>query len=520
MPVAIIPRPVSCIARDELFTLAEDTAIVCSPGAGDAGEALRAALGPLTGPRLAGTGQSEENRIVLTIDRSDARLGEEGYRLSVNGTGLELRAASRLGLLHGVQTLRQLLPPEAMGGQRALQTLTLPAVEIVDWPRFSWRGAHLDVARHFLPTSFLLRFLDLLALHKLNVLHLHLTDDQGWRMEVRKYPKLTEIGAWRRESMIGHPWEGRFDGRSHGGFYTQGELREVVEHAGRLGITVVPEIDLPGHSQAAIASYPELGNCPDRHLEVATRWGGGEDVLNVEDTTVHFFQDVLAEALDIFPGPFIHVGGDECPKGPWRRSPRAQAKRQVLGLADEDQLQSWFIGQMAGFLSAAGRRLVGWDEILEGGLAPGAIVMSWRGEEGGIAAARAGHDVVMTPESHTYFDWAQSSEPGEPLAIGRPGERVTPLEKVYSYEPVPDLLTPVEATHVLGTQFQLWTEYMAGPAHVEYMAFPRACALAEVAWSPAEERDLSDFISRLRVQLRRLDSLGVGYRPLAGPAGG
>ncbi len=520
MPLAIIPRPVSCIARDDPFVLAEETAITCSPGAEGAGEALRAVLGPPTGLRLPVRGPSEASRIALSVDPSEERLGEEGYRLSVNGADLQLRAAGRLGLLRGVQTIRQLLPAEALGGGPVPGPLSLPGVEIADWPRFAWRGAHLDVARHFLPLPFLLRFLDLLALHKLNVFHLHLTDDQGWRLEVRKYPKLTEIGAWRRESMTGHPWEGRFDGKPHGGFYTQDELREVVDHASRLGITVVPEIELPGHSQAAIASYPELGNRPDAPLEVATGWGGGADVLNVEDATVEFFRDVLAEVLDIFPGPFVHVGGDECPKGPWRQSARAQAKRRALGLADEDQLQSWFIAQMGSFLSGAGRRLVGWDEILEGGLPPGAVVMSWRGERGGIAAARAGHDVVMAPEGRTYFDWAQSADPREPVAIGRPGERVTSLEDVYAYDPVPDELAPAEAAHVLGTQFQLWTEYMADPGHVEYMAFPRACALAEVAWSPPEGRDLPDFISRLDAHLRRLDSLGVRYRPLGGPAGG
>jgi hexosaminidase len=515
MTIAIIPRPALCEATGASFTLQPGTVITVSPEAAGTDEALRAVLAPASGfgfP-LAGAGPREDGSIALILDGGDRELGEEGYRLDVTGSGVGLRAATRRGILHGIQTLRQLLPREIMAAEVVRGgPWIVPGVRITDVPRFGWRGAHLDVARHFLPVPFVLRYLDLLALHKFSIFHLHLTDDQGWRMEIRKYPRLTEIGAWRRESMVGHPWEQQFDGTPHGGFYTQDELREIVGYAGRLGITVVPEIEMPGHSQAAIAAYPWLGHELGHAIEVARGWGVIEDVLNVEDATVSFCQDVLAEVMDVFPGPYVHVGGDECPKTAWRASPPAQERMRALGLADEDELQSWFIRQMSEYLTRAGRRLLGWGEITEGGLAPGATVMSWQGEEAGIAAAAAGHDVVMTPEEYTYFDWAQSADPTEPVAIGRPGERVTSLEKVYGYEPVPAVLDPGAAGRVLGTQHQLWTEYIPDERHAEYMTFPRSCALAEVAWSAKDHRDWADFLTRLHVHLGRLDVIGVNYR--------
>jgi hexosaminidase len=513
MRIAIVPRPAYYEETGAGCALGPDTVITVSGEVAGADEVLRSYLAPASGLGLRPAGPRDDNRIALSVDSDDRELGAEGYRLAVTAAGVDLRASTARGLLRAIQTMRQLLPPEIMAaGQVRDRPWTMPGVRITDVPRFSWRGAHLDVSRHFMPIAFLHRYLDLLALHKFNIFHLHLTDDQGWRMEIRKHPKLTEVGAWRRESMTGHRWEQRFDGTPHGGFYTQDELRELVGHAERLGITVVPEIDMPGHSQAAIAAYPELGTHPDRPVEVARGWGAGEDILNVEESTVCFFQDVLTEVMEVFPGPYVHVGGDECRKAPWRASPRAQARMRALGLADEDELQSWFIGQMSGHLARAGRRLVGWDEIAEGGLPAGATVMSWRGEEAGVIAARGGHDAVMTPEEHTYFDWAQSADPAEPVAIGRPGERVTPLDKVYRYEPVPAMLDSSAAARVLGTQYQLWTEYIPDERHAEYMTFPRACALAEVAWSDADHKDWDDFLGRLRVHLGRLDILGVGYR--------
>jgi hexosaminidase len=387
----------------------------------------------------------------------------------------------------------------------------IPCVEIEDIPRFGWRGAHLDVARHFMPKSFIKKFIDLLALHKLNTFHWHLTEDQGWRIEIKRYPRLTEVGAWRKETVVGHYRSVEnpvYDGRPHGGFYTQEDISEIVAYAQERCINVIPEIEMPGHAQAAITAYPELGNT-GRPAEVRTIWGISEEVFNVNETTIEFLQNVLTEVLELFPSEFIHIGGDECPKRQWRESPDAQARMRELGLADEEELQGYFIRRMDTFLTGRGRRLVGWDEILEGGLAPNATVMSWRGEDGGIAAAKAGHDVVMAPNIYTYLDYYQSEDwETEPLAIGG----YVPLEKVYHYEPVPAALSAAEGRHVLGTQGQLWTEYMPDYRQVEYMAFPRLCALAEVAWTPPQHKDYGEFSSRLTAHLKRLDVLDVNYR--------
>ncbi|HEU4631197.1 MAG TPA: family 20 glycosylhydrolase, partial [Gemmatimonadaceae bacterium] len=391
---------------------------------------------------------------------------------------------------------------------------TIPAVHVEDRPRFAWRGAHLDVSRHFMPREFVEKYIDLMALHRLNTFHWHLTDDQGWRLEIRKYPRLTEVGAWRTRTLVGRrvsadstAW--RYDETPHGGYYTQDDVREVVAYAAARHVTVVPEIEMPGHAVAAIAAYPQLG-VTEQPPEVGTRWGVYSEILNAEPGTVAFMQDVLTEVLELFPGPFVHVGGDEADKTLWKASPQIQARIRELGLADEHALQSWFIRQMDDFLTAHGRRLVGWDEILEGGLAPNATVMSWRGTAGGIAAARAGHDVVMAPNGSTYLDHYQSRDVArEPMAIGG----FLPLDSVYLYEPVPAELDAAAARHVLGAQAQLWTEYIPDPKQAEYMAYPRLAALAEVVWTPAAEKDLADFRRRLAVHLRRLDALDVRYRP-------
>jgi hexosaminidase len=491
-----------------------------------------------------------KNVILLKIDLSLGRLGEEGYTLEVERERVEIRAPASAGIFYGVQTLRQLFPPEifarakltaegAEGRDGGLKTAptekraaeqprnsatpnrvrwAVPCVSIVDRPRFAWRGAHLDVVRHFLPKEFVLKFIDTIALHKLNTFHWHLTDDQGWRLEIKKYPKLTAVGAWRKETRVGKEGESdKFDGTPHGGFYTQEEIREVVEYARRRYVTVVPEIEMPGHAQAAIASYPELG-VTGEPLEVMTFWGVSKNIFNVEESTIEFLQDVLDEVLALFPSKYIHIGGDEAVKDQWRASPRVQERMRELGVKNEEELQSWFIRRMDQFLTARGRRLVGWDEILEGGLAPGATVMSWRGVRGGIEAAKAGHDVVMAPSQYTYFDHYQSRGPDEPLAIGG----FTPLEKVYAYEPVPDALNGEERQRVLGAQGQLWTEYIASPEQAEYMAWPRLCALAEVVWSPRELRVWPNFAWRLRTHVLRLQGLGVKYRspnqPVVPPA--
>ncbi|MFN2399027.1 MAG: beta-N-acetylhexosaminidase [Gemmatimonadaceae bacterium] len=519
VPIAIVPRPVSVTSRIGSFNVTASTGIQTDSATGMLGRQLADYLRPATRfplPLSVHTGDAtRSNSIVLRRDSSLVRLGPEGYRLEVSPERVVISAPEQAGLFYGVQTLRQLLPPEIFRASHAPEvSWTVPAVLIEDYPRFKWRGAHLDVSRHFMTKEFVRKYIDLLALHKMNSFHWHLTDDQGWRLQIRKYPKLTEVGAWRRETLIGRynsdPSKRVFDGKRHGGFYTQDEVREIVAYAKARFVNVVPEIEMPGHSQAAIAAYPFLGNT-DRQLEVLTLWGVSDDILNPSEQTVAFMQDVLAEVIELFPSEFIHVGGDEAIKTQWRRSPRVQEQIRRLGLKNEEELQSWFIRQMDTFLSARGRRLIGWDEILEGGLAPNATVMSWRGTRGGIAAARMGHDVVMAPTSHTYFDYYQARPARtEPLAIGG----FLPLDTVYSFEPVPSSLKPEFAKHILGAQSQVWTEYIKTPAHVEYMSFPRLSALAEVVWTPRARKNLDDFKRRLTPHLRRLKFLSVDYRPL------
>jgi hexosaminidase len=506
----IIPQIASHEPRAGAFVLSQNTALVAQGGAAAEGEKLAARLRAGTGFPLPMQTSSNSNAVVMTLDPSLSHLGDEGYVLDVTPERIELRAPKAAGLFYAGITLLQLLPPAVfISTPQANVNWSVPCGRIEDQPRFRWRGMHLDVARHFMPVEFVKKFIDLLALHKMNTFHWHLTEDQGWRLEIKKYPKLTEVGAWRKETRAGHERDvAGFDGVPHGGFYTQDEAREVVAYAAERHINVVPEIEMPGHAQAAIAAYPELGNT-DEKLDVWTQFGINKHVVNVEESTVQFYQDVLREVIDIFPSQFIHVGGDECPKDEWRASERAQSRMKELGLKDEHELQSWFIRRMDAFLNEHGRTLIGWDEILEGGLAPNAVVMSWRGEEGGIAASKAGHDVVMAPNRYVYFDYyITEDKANEPLAIGG----FLPLEKVYGYEPVPAQLSVDEAKHVLGAQGELWTEYMKTPAHVEYMAFPRVCALSEVVWSPAARKDYADFLQRMQTHLQRLDALQVNYR--------
>ncbi|HJS48279.1 MAG TPA: beta-N-acetylhexosaminidase, partial [Gemmatimonadales bacterium] len=460
-------------------------------------------LAPAIGP-LPPDARPAPDVLVLRLDPPGIAAEREAYRLEVGPDGVVISASDPAGLFYGVQTLRQLLPP----GRPAAGPLLLPAVLIEDRPRFRWRGLHLDVGRHFQPVGFVKRYIDLLAAAKLNTFHWHLTEDQGWRIEIKRYPRLTDVGAWRRETMVGKnfdPYLG--DGTRHGGFYTQDEIREVVAHAAARFVTVVPEIEMPGHSLAALAAYPELA-CTPGPFEVGTTWGVFDDIYCPTEETFAFLEGVLEEVLGLFPSSFIHVGGDEAPKARWEASPVAQEVIRREGLADEHQLQSWFIRRMERWLAARGRRLIGWDEILEGGLPPGATVMSWRGTAGGIEAARQGHDVVMTPTSHLYLDYYQGDPAGEPLAIG--GN--LPLEKVYGFEPVPVELDSAEARHVLGAQGNVWTEYLKTPAAVEYMAWPRALALAEITWSPRERRAWPGFVARLPASLAWLRAWEVNYR--------
>ena len=512
--ITIVPAPSRVVAGAGTFVLTPETALAAVGPAAEVAALFAQQIAPATGFALpvVDVAQGDRPVIAFELDEAAAALGAEGYHLMVAPSQVTARAAQPAGLFYAAQSLRQLLPPEVFQLAPVEGVAwTMPCVEIEDVPRFGWRGAMLDVCRHFMPKDFVLRFIDLLALHKLNIFHWHLTDDQGWRIEIKKYPRLTEIGAWRKESLVGrlqHDAEMTFDGVPHGGFYTQDDVREVVAYAQARHVTVVPEIEMPGHAQAAIAAYPELGNLTEP-LGVRTYWGISDNVFNVEESTIAFLQDVLDEVLDLFPSEFIHVGGDEAPKKQWRESPAAQARMQALGLHDEEELQSYFIRRMDAYLTSKGRRLLGWDEILEGGLAENATVMSWRGVQGGVAAVNAGHDVVMAPNSHTYFDYYQSDDRDvEPLAIGG----FLPLEGAYAFEPVCEGIDAEYAHHVLGGQGQVWTEYIPTPEHVEYMAFPRLCALAEAVWTLAGNRDYADFLARLEMHLRRLDALNVHYR--------
>ncbi|WUH93331.1 beta-N-acetylhexosaminidase [Streptomyces sp. NBC_00433] len=498
--------------------LGESVRLDVGPGTEATARWIRGVLAPATGVDFHEAGHGDGVTLRLAVD---AGLGPEAYRLSVTTGTVEVTGGDAAGVFWGAQTLRQLLAPAAFRRAPApgAAPWTLPVCEIEDRPRFHWRGFMLDVARHFMPKDGVLRHLDLMAAHKLNVLHLHLTDDQGWRPEITRYPRLTEVGAWRERTKVGLRESPLWDERPHGGFYTQDDLREIVAYAAARHITVVPEIDIPGHSQAAIAAYPELGNTDvvdTAALPVLPEWGINPNVLAPTEATLRFYEDVLAELLDVFPGTFFHIGGDECPKEQWRASPTAQARIAELGVADEDGLQSALIRHFDRWLADRGRRLIGWDEILEGGLAEGAAVSSWQGYAGGVAAARAGHDVVMCPQSQVYLDWRQAEGPDEPVPIAH----VRTLEDVYRFEPVPAELTAAEAEHVIGTQANVWTEVLDSARAVDYAVYPRLAALAEVAWSalpPPAERDWPDFEARMRTHYARLDALGVEYRPPGGP---
>ncbi len=458
-------------------------------------------------PESGFSGRSRSNSIFLRLNtKSD--LPEEGYKLIVQRNKIILESSSQAGLFYGVHSLIQMMPAE----KERKESFDIQRVEITDYPRFSWRGLHLDVCRHFMPKEFVLRYIDLMAIHKFNKFHFHLTEDQGWRIEIKKYPLLTEIGSQRKETLIGRARRStEYDGTPHGGYYTQDDIREIVEYAAARYITVVPEIEMPGHALAALASYPHLG-CTGGPYEVATTWGVFHDVMCAgKESTFEFLQDVLDEVLDLFPSAHIHIGGDECPKTQWKECPLCQQRIKDENLADEYELQSYFIKRIENYLTSKGRTLVGWDEILEGGLAPNAVVMSWRGEQGGIEAARQSHYVVMTPGSHCYFDHYQADPETQPLAIGG----FTPLDKVYHYEPVPEELSKEEARFVLGAQGNVWTEYMKSEDHIEYMVYPRAAALAEVVWSPRDIKDYDDFMRRLLVLLKRYDNLGLNYSRVA-----
>ncbi len=506
----LIPRPSSVVMHDGHFRFDQKTKIVAE------GEAGRTAAGILNDLLLANYGFKLEftdkdvsrNAIKFydqAVRTADPRVAE-AYTMNISEDAIQIYGTEH-GMFNAIQTLTQILPVDYSGAVK------IHAAEINDTPRFKYRGMHLDVSRHFMPVSFVKKYIDLMSQLKLNNFHWHLTDDQGWRIEIKKYPKLTEVASMRPETLVGrYSTVFKGDGTPHGGFYTQEEIKDVVAYAKRRYINVIPEIELPGHASAALSAYPELGKgcaAPDYKFEVKKTWGIFKEVFCPTEETFKFLEDVLDETIALFPdSPYIHIGGDEVLKDFWKESAFVQDLMKRENLKDEHEVQSYFVRRMEKFVNSKGKKIIGWDEILEGGVAPNATIMSWRGMKGGIEAARAKHDVIMTPTTYVYLDYGQGDPAYEPLNIGG----YVPLSKVYSFDPVPPELTAEEAEYVIGGQANIWTEYLKGPANVEYMAFPRMLALAEVVWSPKEGKNFENFKRRLNAILPRLDKQKVNYR--------
>lgn len=520
--VNIIPQPVKVVRNAGNFVITAQTSLVVTNKEDNATAAfLNGYLSNYYGFVLPIAKKANTNYIKLTSQKNIEGLKSEGYTFKSDKNGVEITGNAPIGTFYGMQTLIQLLPVEKS------KSLAIAAVEVKDEPRFEYRGAMLDVGRHYFPVAFVKKYIDYLALHKMNYFHWHLTEDQGWRIEIKKYPKLTEVGSKRNGSIIGsYPGKGS-DNTPEGGFYTQEEVQDIVKYASDRFITVIPEIEMPGHGSAAIAAYPELSCFPNektqlpdnmisakskqemangRNKIVQETWGVHSDVYVPSEYTFKFLQDVIDEVIVLFPSKYIHVGGDEAPKDAWKKSEFCQQLIKEKGLKDEHGLQSYFIQRMEKYINGKGRTLIGWDEILEGGLAPNAIVMSWRGEEGGIAAAKENHKVIMTPGSHVYLDHSQTKNEKE-VTIGG----YLPIETVYAYEPIPKELNEQQAKFVLGAQGNVWTEYMANPAKVEYMIFPRLSALSEVLWSSKENKNWSGFQTKIETMKKRYTIWGANY---------
>jgi len=512
----IMPAPVSLITLPGHFSFSKRSSIIVSPlndETAKAADLFASMLRRSTGvpmPVHEGT-KASKHTLFMAIDTT-LNLGPEGYTLNVTSKKIILLAPTAAGLFHGVQTIRQLLPPEieSQADTNDIKKFIVPQCQISDEPRFKYRGMHLDVCRHMFSIDEIKRYIDVIALNKFNTLHWHLTDDQGWRIEIKKYPVLTEKGSIRKETLVGHYGVSpvTYDGTPYGGFYTQDEIKEIVKYASDRFINVIPEIEMPGHALGALAAFPYMA-CTKGPFDVATTWGVFPDVFCAgKDTTFAFLEDVLSEVMTLFPSQYIHIGGDECPKDRWNKCPDCLKRMKAENLKDAAELQSYFVKRIEKFVNANGHKIIGWDEILEGGLAPEATVMSWRGIDGGIAAAKQGHDVIMTPGSHLYLDHYQSKDiSGQPIAIGG----YSPLEWVYSFEPVPAELTPEEQKHILGLQGNVWTEYILSASHLEMMAFPRAFAIAETGWTPALKKDFEDFLARFQAQRVRYDIMGINY---------
>ncbi len=503
----IIPQPASVEIKPGQFTISQNTTILASQRTLlDEVDFLNTYLSGYLGAKLkvVAKKQSDNNYIEFRQVSTDSTL-RENYNMSISDKKIIISGQGEAGVFYAVQSLIQLIEPKIAA------EIKIPCCEIADSPRYSWRGMHLDVARHFFTKEEVKRYLDHLALYKFNVCHLHLTDDQGWRIEIKKYPLLTQIGSKRKETVIGKPANAdsaKFDGKPYEGFYTQNDMKDLIAYAQARHITILPEIEMPGHSVASLASYPQH-SCTGGPFETNTAWCICEDIYCAgNDSTFIFLQNILSEVCDLFPGKYIHIGGDECPKERWKKCTKCQKRIKDEKLKDENELQSYFIKRIEKYVNSKGKQIIGWDEILEGGLAPNAAVMSWRGIDGGIAAAKQKHFVVMSPGKPCYFDHYQVKDrTKDPLAIGG----FNPLENVYAYEPTPKELTPDEQKFILGAQGNVWTEFIGDFKYVEYMSVPRMCALAEVVWTPSEKKNYNDFISRLKVHTKILDRMGVNY---------
>jgi hexosaminidase len=510
----LVPAPAEINISKGNFTISPSTVLVIKNGVDDNSAAiLTDAIKKQYGFSLKKVKAAAANFIQLTTLQTLLPGKENAYALTVNSKAIIINGQTASGTFSGIQTLLQLLPVTG-------KTAIVPQLSITDYPRFAYRGMHLDVGRHFFPASFIKKYIDYLAAYKYNTFHWHLTEDQGWRIEIKKYPLLTKAGGYRNGTLIGrYPGKGN-DSLHYGGYYTQQEIKDIVKYAADRYITIIPEIEMPGHASAAIAAYPQLSCFPNENTsttkspwagskqgkQVQQTWGVFEDVFAPTDYTFSFLQDVLDEVMDLFPSKYIHIGGDECPKEAWKRSELCQQLIKANNLKDEHGLQSYFIGRIEKYLNSKGRNIIGWDEILEGGLAPNATVMSWRGEEGGIEAAKQNHDVIMTPGKPVYFDYSQSKNE-DSVTIGG----YNSLEMVYNYEPVPAALNEQQAAHVLGAQANVWTEYMKYPGKVEYMIFPRMLALSEVLWSPKAKRNWSDFERRIPLFFTKLEKQGINH---------
>lgn len=506
---SIIPEPVSIEMESGTFTITPKTSILFASPSNELSklaDLLAERLRSATPPGSVNHHLPKRNYILLKLT-PEAHGHPEGYEMVVDKESITISAVNGKGIFYGIQTLFQLLPAEFEKSEPGKTHINrkVPICSVKDYPRFPYRGMHLDVSRHFFPVEFIKKYIDLMSVYKYNNFHWHLTDDQGWRLEIKKYPLLTEIGSMRTSSPIGRSETG--DHIPYGGYYTQDEAREIVEYARQRYINVIPEIEMPGHSLGALAAYPEL-SCTGGPFEVWTQWGVADDILCAgNDEVFHFLEEVLTEVMNIFPSKYIHIGGDEAPETRWEKCTRCQKRMAGEGLKDAYELQSYFIRRMEKFLNQNGRQIIGWDEILEGGLAPGATVMSWRGMEGGIEAAKLGHDVIMTPGAPCYLNHYQGSVAEEPLAIGG----YNPIKNVYRFEPVPAILSPQESKHILGAQANLWTEYIAEPDLAEYMVYPRALALAEVNWTPKTNRNWDHFSIRLVKHFDLLEARGINF---------